>query len=61
MKDLLSLEILIKTMDDLPVGVGIFQVLDPNDLKSVRYIFMNKIILYEMRKTREEVFGKFII
>ena len=61
MKDLLNLEILTKTMDDLPVGIGIFQVQDPNDLKSIRYIFMNKIILHEMRKKREEVFGKLII
>ncbi|UZR96338.1 sensor histidine kinase [Chondrinema litorale] len=61
MKDLLNLEVITKTMDDLPIGVGIFQVQDPNDLKSIRYIFMNKIILYEMRKEREEVFGKLII
>ena len=61
MKDLLNQEILTKIMDDLPIGIGVFHVQDPNDLKSIRYIFMNKIILYEMRKEREEVFGKLII
>lgn len=61
MKELLNQEILTKIIDDLPIGIGIFQVQDPNDLKSVRYIFMNKIVLHEMRKEREEVFGKFII
>ena len=61
MKDLLNPEILSKTIDGLPVGVGIFQVQDPNDLKSIRYVFMNKIILHEMRREREEVFGKLIL
>lgn len=61
MVDLLDKEILVKTFDDLSHGVGIFQVVDLNDIKSIRYIFMNKIILYEMRKTKEEVFGKRII
>jgi light-regulated signal transduction histidine kinase (bacteriophytochrome) len=61
MKDLLNLEILTKTFDDLSVGVGIFQVPDLNDIESIRYVFMNKVLLYEMRKTREEVFGKRII
>ena len=61
MKNLLNLEILTKTMDDLPVGVGIFHIQDPNDLKSIQYVFMNKIILYEMRKKREEVFGRLIL
>ncbi|MBO6795113.1 MAG: GHKL domain-containing protein [Balneolaceae bacterium] len=61
MKDLLNLEILKNTFDDLPVGVGIFKIEDINDIKSVRYVFMNKVVLYEMRKTRDEVFGKKII
>ena len=61
MKSLLNIEILTKTFDDLSVGVGIFQVPDLNDIKSIRYVFMNKVILYEMRKSREEVFGKRII
>ncbi len=61
MKDLLNIELLKNTFDDLPVGVGIFQVEDLNDIKSVRYVFMNKVVLYEMRKTRDEVFGKKII
>lgn len=61
MKDLLNKEILTKTFDDLSHGVGIFQVLDLNDIKSIRYVFMNRIILSEMRKKREEVFGKRII
>ena len=58
MKNLLNLEILTKTFDDLSVGVGIFQVPDLNDIESIRYVFMNKVLLYEMRKSREEVFGK---
>jgi signal transduction histidine kinase len=58
MKDLLNIEILTKTFDDLPHGVGIFHVLDLNDINSIQYVFMNKVILYEMRKEREEVFGK---
>ena len=57
----MNLEILTKTFDDLPVGIGIFHVEDLEDLKSVRYVYMNKIVLYEMRKEREEVFGKRII
>ncbi|MBO6621468.1 MAG: GHKL domain-containing protein [Balneola sp.] len=57
----LDIEILTETFDDLPVGVGIFEVLDLNDIKSIRYVFMNKVVLYEMRKEREEVFGKKII
>lgn len=57
----MNLDILTKTLDDLPTGVGIFQVVDLNDIKSIRYVFMNKVVLYEMRKTREEVFGKRII
>ena len=61
MQDLLKFEILTKTFDDLSHGVGIFQVVDLNDIKSIRYIFMNKIVLYEMRKIKEEVFGKKII
>ena len=54
----MNIEILTKTFDDLPHGVGIFQVVDIGDIKSIRYVFMNKIILHEMRKKREEVFGK---
>jgi len=61
MKDLLNIEILTKTFDDLPHGVGIFHVLDLNDINSIQYVFMNKVILYEMRKERDEVFGKRII
>ncbi len=61
MSDLINLEILSKTFDDLPVGVGIFKVNDLEDIKSIQYVFMNKIVLYEMRKTKEEVFGKRII
>lgn len=57
----INLEILTKTLDDLPNGVGIFQVVDLSDIKSIRYVFMNKVVLYEMRKRREEVFGKRII
>ena len=61
MKEQLDLDLLTKTVDDLTVGVGIFHVPDLNDIKDIRYVFMNKVILYEMRKTREEVFGKKII
>ncbi len=61
MKDLLNLETLTKTMDNLSIGIGIFKVQDPNDLKSLRYVFMNKLVLHEMRKEREEVFGKLIL
>lgn len=57
----MNLEILTQTLDDLPTGVGIFQVVDLNDIKSIRYVFMNKVVLYEMRKKREQVFGKRII
>ena len=35
--------------------------MNPRDIKSIRYVFMNKVILYEMRKTKEEVFGNRII
>jgi light-regulated signal transduction histidine kinase (bacteriophytochrome) len=58
MNDFLSADILFKTLDDLPIGIGVFQVEDLNDNKSIRYVFMNKVVLYEMRKTKEEVFGK---
>lgn len=58
MKDQLTIELLTKTLEYLSVGVGIFYVPDLKDIKSIRYVFMNKVLLYEMRKTREEVFGK---
>jgi len=61
MKSELNLDVLTETIDDLSIGIGIFHVDDINDLESLRYIFMNKVVLYEMRKTREEVFGKRII
>ncbi|TXC81684.1 sensor histidine kinase [Luteibaculum oceani] len=61
MKDIIEIEILTKTVDDLPIGVGIFHIDDLNNNKSIRYIFMNKVLLYEMRKTQEEVFGNKII
>ena len=57
----LDIDVLIKTFDDLPTGVGIFHVEDLDDIKSIRYVFMNKVVLYEMRKQKEEVFGKRII
>ena len=58
MKKALNIEILTKTFDDLPHGVGVFQVVDLSDIKNIRYVFMNKVILQEMRKTRAEVIGK---
>lgn len=61
MKDILDVDVLFKTLDDLPIGIGVFQVEDLNDNKSIRYVFMNKVVLYEMRKERDEVFGKRII
>ncbi len=61
MREPLSLHILTKTVDDLTVGIGIFYIPDLNDIKSIQYVFVNKVLLYEMRKTREEVFGKKII
>lgn len=57
----LNIEILTKTFDELPVGVGIFYVPDLEDSKNIRYVYMNKVILYEMRKEKEEVFGKSIL
>jgi hypothetical protein len=56
-----DIEVLIKTFQDLPIGIGIFKVHDLNDLKSIQYVYMNNVILYEMRKTSEEVVGKRII
>jgi signal transduction histidine kinase len=61
MTTILNNEILTKTLDNLSHGIGIFLVEDLHDVKSIRYVFMNKVILYEMRKKREEVFGKRII
>lgn len=61
MLNLLNLEILSKTVDDMPIGIGIFHVEKLDDLESIRYVFMNKLILFEMRKSKEEVFGKRII
>lgn len=58
MQHAMDLDILTKTFDDLPVGIGIFHVPDLNDIRSIKYVFMNKVILYEMRKERDEVFGK---
>lgn len=57
----MDIELLTKTFDDMPIGVGIFRILDYEDLNSIQYVFMNKVILFEMRKTKEEVFGKKII
>jgi signal transduction histidine kinase len=61
MENHLDIDLLTETLDQLPIGVGIFQVHDLTDIKSIRYVFMNKVILYEMRKEREEVFGKRIL
>lgn len=61
MKNQLDIDILTETINELPIGVGIFQVHDLTDIKSIRYVFMNKVILYEMRKEQHEVFGKKII
>ncbi|KKN12520.1 hypothetical protein LCGC14_1015590 [marine sediment metagenome] len=61
MKDVLHQEFFTNTLYNLPVGIGIFHVPDPEDLKSIRYVLMNKIILDEMRKSREEVYGKLIV
>ena len=58
MKKEINLNILKATFDDLPVGLGIFHVADLNDLKSISYVFMNKVILHEMRMTKEQVLGK---
>lgn len=55
------LHILTKTFDELPIGVGVFKVHDLNDIKSIEYVFMNKVVLHEMRKSGDEVFGKKII
>ncbi len=57
----LTLDILTRAFDDLPMGVGIFHVPDLADIESIRYVYMNKVVLYEMRKTKEEVIGKRII
>ena len=53
-------DMFLNLIDDLPGGIGVFQVHDFDDLNSIQYVFMNKIILNEMNKTEEEVFGKFI-
>ncbi|MAD96377.1 MAG: hypothetical protein CMB99_03525 [Flavobacteriaceae bacterium] len=55
-----QLEVFIKVIQDLPGGIGIFHVEDLTNIKNIRYVFMNSIILHEMRKTKEEVFGKYI-
>lgn len=57
----LDINILTETIDTLPIGIGVFQVHDLTDNKSIQYVFMNKLVLYEMRKEREDVFGKKII
>ena len=56
-----KLDLLKKTMSKLPIGIGIFEVEDLDELKSIRYVFMNDVILHEMRKTKEEVNGKYIV
>lgn len=53
-----NISILTKTFNDLPIGVGVFYVPDLNDIKSIEYVFMNKVLLYEMRKESHEVIGK---
>lgn len=61
MQESVNLEILTKTFDELPVGVGIFYIPDLENIKDIRYVYMNKVILYEMRKSKEEVFGNSIL
>ncbi len=61
MKNLKKLELFTKAFEDLPIGIGIFYVPDLEDIRSIEYVFMNKIILHEMQKSKEEVFGKRII
>lgn len=59
-KQSLNPKILELLLDSLPLGVGVFRVNDFDDLKSIEYVYINPIILHEMRKTKEEVFGKYI-
>lgn len=61
MNELVNLEILTKTFDGLPVGVGIFHIPDLENIRDIRYVYMNKVVLYEMKKSKEEVFGKSIL
>ena len=56
-----KLEIIKKTVNKLSTGIGIFHIPDLNDIYNIEYVFMNEVLLYEMRKTKEEVFGKKII
>ncbi len=56
-----DLELISKVANNLTVGIGIFHVSDLSDNKSIRYVFMNKVLLFEMRKEKEEVLGKKII
>jgi len=55
-----DLRILEHVVESSPTGIGVFRVNDFNDLKSIQYVYINRIILHEMRKTKEEVFGKYI-
>lgn len=41
-----------------PIGYGVFKIEDPEDLRSIRYVEMNTVILKEMNKTGEEIIGK---
>lgn len=61
MTDVLDIEILVKTFEELPIGLGVFHVPDFDNIYSIRYVFINDIILNEMHKTKEEVFGKTIL
>lgn len=61
MSVLSNIDLITRTLDDLSVGVGIFHIPDLDNARDIRYVFMNKVLLYEMRKSRDEVFGKKII
>lgn len=55
------IDILTKTFNNLPIGVGIFKINDLNSINDIEYVYMNKVILYEMRKELDEVLGKKIM
>lgn len=57
----MHMEILMNTFNKLPIGVGIFKINDLDSINDIEYIFMNEVILFEMKKNKEEVLGKKII
>ncbi len=50
-----DISILTRVFETLPIGIGVFYIENPNDLKSIRYYFLNNTFLKEMKRNRNAI------